>query len=205
MKNILLMILAIGISIFSYNWFSERYQIIPKKRIVAEQTAVSATPTSTETPTETTTPTPPPTPEQQVSAVFNKSIIQAEEIAEIYQKFPQLVTQELRYRLIRVEGIAHKIMLTGINKNKAEITMRTNGSIKIVLVEDLHLKMAVPSAKHVKPSLRWEIANRRLYLVSKNEGTPEHVVTEGDSIKPVKVRMDKITPATLYFEVEPEQ
>jgi hypothetical protein len=201
MKNTLILILAIGIIYFGYNYFTEQYQIIPKKLVAAEQTANSVTPTPTEIPT----PTPPPTPEEQVSKIFNQSMIQAEEIAEIYQKFPQLVTQELKYRLIRVKGIAQKIMITGLNNNKAEVTMRTNGSVRIVLVEDLSLKEAVTSSQRGRSNLRWELANRRLYLVSKDGGSPEHIVTEGDSMKPVKVRINRLTPVALYFELEPDQ
>jgi len=201
MKNILIMLLAIGIIFFGYNWFTERYQIIPKKQAPAEQTANSATPT----PTETSSPTPPPTPEQQVSKVLNQSTIQAEEIADIYQKFPELVTQELKYRLIRVGGTAQKIIITGLNNNKAEVTMRTNGSVRIVLFEDLSLKEAVPSSQRGGSNLKWELAKRRLYLVSKDGGNPEHIATEGDSMRPVKVRMDRLTSVALYFELEPDQ
>lgn len=201
MKNVILLLSIAGLIFFAYGWFTERYSIVPKVRMSPEKTATS-TPESE--PQASPTPTPPPTPEQQVASVFNKGVIDVTEIAAIHQLFPQLVTQELKYRLITVKGYAEKIMVTGLNNNKAEITIKTGTPLRVIITEDLSLKDSVPSRSQARNNQRWELVNRRLYLVDKNGGEPQHIVTQGEAIKPIRVRMDRISSVSMTFEIEPE-
>ena len=159
----------------------------------------------------------PPIPAELVANVLNKNPVQASDLGEILQKYPQQTISALRDKLINLAGTVDTFQVRGMEEERAEIKLKTQPNVNIYLFYDL--KRDSPSTQ-----LQWKINDQRLYLIpqvifSIDIGTPREdlICIEGGPLENaaaqdapfVSVRLKNyipynldVLPYTLYFKLQ---
>jgi len=98
----------------------------------------SPTPTPSPASPASPSPTPPPTPEQIVQAVLNKPVIQAEELGMICTQFPSICNNLMNGRILKINGDVRSISISGIDHEKAEVTLSQTNQRRVIIIFDLN-------------------------------------------------------------------
>jgi hypothetical protein len=187
MKNIILLLLVLAAGYLAWDkYHPEKYfNHQPPPEPVAE-----AAPTPS--------PTPPPTPQEIVSGVINQPVVHADELALVYQKFPQLTESMLESKTIHLEGKVEHLEVTGIDQETAEIKLDTAKYPNIYVDDNLKLLSGGLNAQ-------WKRTGDTIVLAALDgTSTPlsGSLFTVGQQLaSTIPLRVHRCTASSIYFDV----
>jgi hypothetical protein len=78
------------------------------------------------------------TPEQEIESFVSQGTVSAVELAEIVDKYPELVRKALRDRRITVTGVLQKALVKGVGSHDLILDLEGSGKRKITFTSDVN-------------------------------------------------------------------
>jgi hypothetical protein len=124
--------------------------------------------------------------------------VSANELAVVYQKYPQITASMLESRTIHLLGIIQHVEIDGLDRETAEIKLDTDRHPNIYVDDNLKLFLGSNRAQ-------WEKNGQSIASVTeftKNNVNTKHLFTVGEKFaSTLAVRMHRCTPSSIYFDV----
>jgi hypothetical protein len=150
-----------------------------------DQTPITANPT----------PTPTPSPSILVSQALSRSPVEAATLGQMVDDYPDIILPKLQNKVFQLAGTVEKIMVAGLESDRAEIILLTPSRHHITVVMD-QSKYSILKTGGSSHHEEWKLIGGKLFRGP--SGQP--ICTETKPLAPIQVRLDKINPSSVYFE-----
>ena len=136
-----------------------------------------------------------PSPSILVSQALSRSPVEAATLGQMVDDYPDIILPKLQNKVFQLAGTVEKIMVAGLESDRAEITLLTPSRHHITVVMD-QSKYSILKTGGSSHHEEWKLIGGKLFRG--HSGQPSCIETK--QLAPIQVRLDKINPSSVYFE-----